>query len=962
MRPLSLTVEGLTAFRDSQTVDLEGLDLFVITGPTGAGKSSILDAMTLALYGKICRAEHADLKDLISHNKAAATVQLEFSVDGNRYRVARRLPRKGLAAATVERLSDGEFVLDVESPGVKAINAKIQQLLGLDFDAFTKAVLLPQGRFHEFLSGDAATRRTILSRLLDLERYLRMGAEARAKARDLSRALEERGRRIAEDYADATPAHLDEASGRSHEIAEQARSLHDAERLVGRGVEEWSREHTKQETVIQHKDTLDAWVGTTLPELADSWAATQGRRQKATADLESAGRSLERAEDKRREIETSLMKAEQRWGDEAALLTLKQAAETVEAETAQLAAQQDRLRQEQARRDDLVAALDTLESAREEAESELHRLEEEQERLSQERQTATIALELAEALETLAQAEQALNAAGTEWRKSSNRRRRSEEALEQLRVGHAALDLRRHLHSGQPCPVCEQMVATVPEGASGDAARLEEARRELDAASHAERQAHEVASRAEERRDAAASHVDSARARVPPGFEPPRAPEARSLLEKSRVALEAGNRLLEQANATLREAQKASDLASADAKTVQERCHMLEEQATELQRRIAEARKRLEPAFGSEPPSDVADRIEAQLNELRGLRGSLAAATTRREEARAAREQSRDALDHIVGEGADVERHLAEIRGASLRVLEGLAVAVGSDAALPPPSQGNVDDDLSSLQSACANAIKVAEGALTEIAEGLERLRSQAVQLAQGVGLDVEGLTVEDIAERLRRAADQARREADETAHEVDRLRERIARRQEIEASMAADGARRDLYHRLALELQADHFVAYVLRESMTSLAAQATVELKALTDGRYSIRPRETNFEVVDHYNADERRSVSTLSGGETFLASLALALALSGSVRDLAGNAAAARLESMFIDEGFGALDGETLETAVDALERLSGDGRMIGVISHVGMLGDRIEAGLDVRKSAGSSTITRRDQAAA
>ena len=101
----------------------------------------------------------------------------------------------------------------------------------------------------------------------------------------------------------------------------------------------------------------------------------------------------------------------------------------------------------------------------------------------------------------------------------------------------------------------------------------------------------------------------------------------------------------------------------------------------------------------------------------------------------------------------------------------------------------------------------------------------------------------------------------------------------------------------------------------------------------------------------------MATLSGGETFLASLALALALAGSVRDLAGTAAASRLDAIFIDEGFGALDPETLDVVVDALERLREGDRMVGVITHVPTLAERIPSGLLVEKNGSSSLIRAR-----
>ena len=144
MRPLRIEVSGLTAFRDPQEVNLEDLDLFVITGPTGAGKSSLLDAMILALYGKIPRGGTQAVREFITQGMAEARILLEFSLDGSRYRVSRRVPRNGAQSATFEQLDGEEWRSGVEGSGVKAVNERIAELLRLNYDAFTKAVVLPR--------------------------------------------------------------------------------------------------------------------------------------------------------------------------------------------------------------------------------------------------------------------------------------------------------------------------------------------------------------------------------------------------------------------------------------------------------------------------------------------------------------------------------------------------------------------------------------------------------------------------------------------------------------------------------------------------------------------------------------------------------------------------------------------------------------------------------------------------
>jgi exonuclease SbcC len=180
VRPTRLTIQGLTAFRSPQNIDFGDLDLFVITGPTGSGKTSILDAMTFALYGNICRVKSGELRDLISHGATDVKVSLDFRINGPSYRVARRMRKAGQGHSVQFVHIDGDHEVPVcDGSGVVAINKAIEGILGLDFSAFTKAVLLPQGAFHEFLKGDAAARRRILVDLLDLNRYRAVEREAK---------------------------------------------------------------------------------------------------------------------------------------------------------------------------------------------------------------------------------------------------------------------------------------------------------------------------------------------------------------------------------------------------------------------------------------------------------------------------------------------------------------------------------------------------------------------------------------------------------------------------------------------------------------------------------------------------------------------------------------------------------------------------------------------------------------
>ena len=159
----------------------------------------------------------------------------------------------------------------------------------------------------------------------------------------------------------------------------------------------------------------------------------------------------------------------------------------------------------------------------------------------------------------------------------------------------------------------------------------------------------------------------------------------------------------------------------------------------------------------------------------------------------------------------------------------------------------------------------------------------------------------------------------------------------------------------LALHLDAGHFEKWLLKEALDELVAGATTTLRQLSDGAYSLTcDDKLDFGVIDHANADERRSIRTLSGGETFLASLSLALALADRIAALAPGQVA--LESLFLDEGFGTLDTETLDTVASAIEQLGAEGRMVGLITHVRELAERVPTRYEVAKGHSGASIER------
>jgi len=186
-------------------------------------------------------------------------------------------------------------------------------------------------------------------------------------------------------------------------------------------------------------------------------------------------------------------------------------------------------------------------------------------------------------------------------------------------------------------------------------------------------------------------------------------------------------------------------------------------------------------------------------------------------------------------------------------------------------------------------------------------------------------------------------------------MEKQLADKRKYEQQAQAAQTEADVAKALEQHLNAPKFPRWLLTAAFDRLVAGASTVLHELSNGQYTFqRNAKFEFDVVDHGNAGETRTAKTLSGGETFLASLALALALSEQIADLA--AGTARLESIFLDEGFGSLDGETLVTVATAIEELSTQGRTVGIVTHVTDLAERVPVRFKVSKTAATAVVER------
>ncbi len=364
--------------------------------------------------------------------------------------------------------------------------------------------------------------------------------------------------------------------------------------------------------------------------------------------------------------------------------------------------------------------------------------------------------------------------------------------------------------------------------------------------------------------------------------------------------------------------------------------------------RLAEYRARLELRTSERDAAAARVAGAPALDEIERLLAAIEAAERSLAEARRCDAAARAASHDARQESEALARQVSTARARFTTVRDGVA-------ALGPPS---ATDDLAADWRALVDWARQTSEAVADRAtairsdrDGLRKGRAEQLDVladhARGAGVEVTDI------DRLRDACVTEAANARAARAQLQAERDQAAAWRDERAGL---DERRQVHELLAEQLGARGFEAWLLDEALDALLVGASTWLEQLSSGRYAMTVDDKNqFAVVDHANADERRLARTLSGGETFLASLALALALAERVGELSATGGT-RLDAIFLDEGFGTLDPATLDVVATAIEELGATGRMVGVISHVPELAERVPVRFEIAKAPGTSTVRR------
>ena len=893
MRIHALRMQGFGPFSGIETVNFDALStegLFIVTGPTGSGKTTVLDAICFALYGQTTgEGQASGLQDGRSGTELRCTrcepgqtteVELDFSVGENRFRIVRnpayeRAKERGAgmtkeaASATLHArdAASGEWSLRA-SGRIGAVNAEIERIVGLTAEQFRRVIVIPQGRFREVLVSEHGERQDLLQRIFDTGTYemFEKLVDERSRAADTAmRDIANRQQRLVERHAFLQQVELprletvvDEHLAAASDEADRAKASLDACEATRDAA---MRAHAEAKELATQVMALQRARGALAKALESVESSTAARAERERAERAAAAMAAIERHDRARtactEAESAATRAREAVGVADGKAKAAEAASKAAADAAApVPTMTERIGSLRASRTAAVAA-------------------------ATQRDAKSKVLQKARKAHADAQAarESAVQAVATRSAELQSARAACDVVRAAYLRGTAAR-LAERLEPGCACPVCgsaEHPHRAMPEPNAPSSEALEAAEAEVHSSvkSHGEAQARAAgAEQAAQSAAAAVKQHESEIAAMPPADDI-------GVIDEQLVELEKEIGRLRQAESAARDAHVVASRGLQDARMASERADEAHKQSKQQTVESAAALQAAVQASGF--PDEAAVRVHA------------------RPEATVKAWQS-------------THRHQDE-------AVSNARVAV---ATIETQVAGRAMPDMPTLEAALAEA---------------NRLRAEADRKHEG-------------AREARRVLVEAKRDTGllvRDGAEAEREQRMLSGLRKAVMGDVPGGDRVTLH-------------AWVLGAVLEEVVHVATRTVKQLTRGRYELVRAESptdarsraglEIEVFDSHTGT-RRAARTLSGGETFLASLSLALALAEVAEARQGGR---RLETVFIDEGFGTLDSETLDLAMDALSAMCRQGRVVGVISHVEEMKRQIPVQLQVLRdeaTGGSST---------
>ncbi|OLR56716.1 hypothetical protein BHK98_11965 [Hornefia porci] len=918
MRPLKLTMSAFGPYAGETELDLAALGtggLYLITGETGAGKTTIFDAISYALYDAPSGEDRSRemLRSKYAREDTKTFVELEFLCKGKRYSVRRSpsyLRKKARGEGMTRQDPAVELILpDGRAPLTKnrEVEEEIRKIIGVDRGQFARIAMIAQGDFRQVLTASTEERRAIFRDLFGTAPYEKVQKRLSADANELRQRWRDELRGMkqycSEIYCAAESIYASETERvRKGELtAEAVDALLD--RLLSedeRADEKLSGERRKAEEKLRAVESA-LKTADELREKKRNLSRKEADHAKASESVEQAEAACTKASEEERQG--------RRLGERAALIRngigryeeldrLKEKSEDLSSETGK---REQRLTEQKTAR---AEAAETLKSLKEEntalkdagvsleqklnGQKELQRETEElQQLLQQIREHDEIAGRYRDAQERY-------RVCRDEHRNAENAYRNANRAYLDEQAGILAETLKE----GVPCPVCGAVEHPKPARKSDgapDKEMLEHLRREL---TRSQEELESASGRAGEIGGTLSEMKKKLADRIEAHFGSPGSgegdPEPGKM--KARVSSRLGQMTEELSQ--LEEEIERERKRSRRKEEIEQQIPVLEKELADRDRKIADEASWL--ASASAQREALGSRIES-LREQLEFPG---------------RKEAEQEIDRLEKEGARLEK---------------------------------AKEDADAAREQAQNRLRRLEGELGTLREQIRETPAPDEELLH---------TKKDELQAALSSLDEAQKEIRARASGNRRVQERLCENketlkrteEELEVvGVLADTASGTLSGRPKLMLE-----TYVQSAYFDRIIGRANVRFLRMTRGQYELRRRKEadqnrsqsglELDVLDHYN-NSLRDVRTLSGGESFMASLSLALGLSDEIQASAGGI---RLDSMYVDEGFGTLDDEALTQALDALASLAESDRLVGIISHVEGLAERIDRQIVIHKS--------------
>lgn len=933
MKPTRLELCAFGPYAGKSTLDLSAFGqsgLFLVTGDTGAGKTALFDAISYALFGEVTGAYRSPdmLRSDFAAPGAETYVALEFTHRGRAYTVTRRPEQtrakaRGTGFTTVP--ARAELLREPEEPvtGAKQVTAAVTALLGIDARQFAQISMIAQNEFARLLNAPSTERAGILRQVFDTAGYQRLGAAARTRATTaaagcdrLNAALLLHMESLLPPAAGTPDADAPAAQLKALQTARDPYRAAEALELAGQLT---AVDAALAKELQAELDALDQSIAaqSAAAQAAQSRAELLRRLQTAQqelAALQAQGPALQarwaEVEARRPELESLAARIDSLVQTAPRYASLTQALGKAHTAGEQAAAADQRRQQAQDALQTLAAALENTErdlAACGEPETEQARLEHLRE-LAETQQDECAAL-LSD-LRALARAAADRDARQADYRQKQaaldTRQTCFADVQRRLNANRAGL-LARELADGAPCPVCGSVhhpaPAALPQGHVTEA-DLETAQAALETARTA---AQDAANRA--------------------GSAHTRYETARSALYKNAAAF-------------LAKRKKQYTGPAADTLAPDALQRVLNEQAASLKTGLA--------------------ALQTQLAEVRTRCSRRQALAKTRDDLTARRPAREQALETARTAAQDAESARAAAQAAAQALRQGL----------PYPAEQEMlaaKAELERRHTALQAQLEETAAQRQQYAQQLHTAQSRADTLAAEAGGDTAPPEVDALQADLARLQSERRELLAQKEAAAHRLAANRAAAQKLKAALAESETARTwaaMLDNLSKTINGNlagkpklPFEQYVQAFYFDGVVAAANRRFARMTGGQYRLLRRETgdiaaktalDLDVFDAYTG-KTRPVGSLSGGESFLAALSLALGISDTIQESAGGVT---IDTLFVDEGFGTLDADALQKAVDALTALAGGDKLVGIISHVEALGERIPRQIRVSKTRAGS----------